>query len=111
MEEGKNSLFDTLISRLQVLNHQYDRESDKQDLTKEEREYLNDRFSAELALVIRKWINEGMKESSDFMAKIYLLSQRRFKKVTVSKELLSFLYTCSVLRMFFSASFSYNNSI
>lgn len=70
MEEGKNSLFDTLISRLQVLNHQYDRESDKQDLTKEEREYLNDRFSAELALVIRKWINEGMKESSDFMAKI-----------------------------------------
>ncbi|MGN1344587.1 MAG: TetR/AcrR family transcriptional regulator C-terminal domain-containing protein [Traorella sp.] len=80
MENGKNSLFETLISRLQALNHRYDHENDKQDFTQDEREYLNYRFSCELALMIRKWMEDGMKESSDFMAKIIVYPKNDHKK-------------------------------
>ena len=70
MENNQNSLFETLIQRLTALNNLYDREDDKKGFSPREVEYLNYRFAAEIALVIRKWMEEGMMESPDFMAKI-----------------------------------------
>lgn len=70
LENSQNSLFETLISRLQAINAKYDREEDKKDCTPKEVEYLNYRFAVEMALMIKKWMLEGMVETPDFMSKV-----------------------------------------
>ena len=68
-ESGNNSLFENITERLVILN--------KETLpfygySNDELEYLSYKFSATQAFLIRKWMLGGMKESPEFMAKIYL---------------------------------------
>lgn len=68
-EEGNNSLFENIISRLMELNLET---LPLAGFTGTELEYLSFKFSSTQALLLKKWILGGMKESPEFMAKIYL---------------------------------------
>ena len=70
-EEGNNSLFENIISRLIELNLET---LPLAGFTGTELEYLSFKFSSTQALLLKKWILGGMKESPEFMAKIYLTS-------------------------------------
>ncbi len=70
-EEGNNSLFENIISRLMELNLET---LPLAGFTGTELEYLSFKFSSTQALLLKKWILGGMKESPEFMAKIYLTS-------------------------------------
>ena len=68
-EEGNNSLFENIISRLVELNHE---ELPQIGWSGTELEYLSYKFASTQAFLLRKWIRGGMKESPEFMSKIYL---------------------------------------
>lgn len=70
-EEGNNSLFENIISRLIELNLET---LPMAGFSGAELEYLSFKFSSTQALLLKKWILGGMKESPEFMAKIYLTS-------------------------------------
>lgn len=72
-EEGKNTLFEDIIVRIQAFNIPYfqSKLSDPVDV-----EYLSYKFSAMQAFMIRKWIMGGMKESPEYMAKMYFIDSR-----------------------------------
>lgn len=80
-EEGSNSLFENIISRLIELNY----ESLPQiGCSGSELEYLAFKFSSTQALLLKKWIQGGMKESPEFMARIYLTNlpdQKRLQNI------------------------------
>jgi len=67
-EEGKNTLFEDIIIRIQEFNIPVfqNKLSDSVDV-----EYLSYKFSATQAFMIKKWILGGMKESPERMAKLY----------------------------------------
>lgn len=68
-EEGQNSLFDTMIERMQnVFDILFkDIISDKKEL-----EYLSYKYASSSAMLLRKWMEDGMNESPEFITKIYL---------------------------------------
>ncbi len=68
-EEGNNSLFENIISKLMVLNYE---ELPQIGWNGAELEYLSYKFATTQAFLLRKWIRGGMKESPEFMARIYL---------------------------------------
>ena len=67
-EEGRNTLFENIIARIQKFNIPiYEKvESDKKRV-----EYLSYKYSSTQAMLIKKWMSDGMKESPEFMAGIY----------------------------------------
>ena len=67
-EEGRNTLFENIIARIQKFNVPiYEKvESDKRRV-----EYLSYKYSSTQAMLIKKWMSDGMKESPEFMADIY----------------------------------------
>ncbi len=67
MENCQNSLFDSLIECLAKVISENNYEP---ELTEKEQEYLNYKFAAEIVLMIKKWMSEGMNESPEFMSKI-----------------------------------------
>ncbi|MGN0628760.1 MAG: TetR/AcrR family transcriptional regulator C-terminal domain-containing protein [Oscillospiraceae bacterium] len=74
MENCQNSLFDSLIECLSGVISANDI---KPGLTKRETEYIDYKFAAEIVLMIRKWMSEGMNESPDFMSKICIYPKSR----------------------------------
>lgn len=76
-EDGQNSLFDTMISRsCKIFESLFDEFiSDKKRL-----EYLSYKFASDQAMLIRKWMMDGMKESPEFMVNIYLSNYDEFER-------------------------------
>lgn len=75
-DDGQNSLFDTIISRsikiFETLFMEYIQDNKKL-------EYLSYKFATGFALLLRKWLFDGMKESPEFMVDIYLASYDDFE--------------------------------
>ena len=76
-EEGQNSLFDTMISRSSKI---FESIFDEFIADKRKLEYLSYKFAADQAMLIRKWMQEGMKENPEFMAGIYLSNYDEFER-------------------------------
>lgn len=70
-EKGINSLYENIIERLVELNYE---SLPQVGWTGAELEYFSYKFAATQALLISRWMKNGMKESPEFMAKIYLTS-------------------------------------
>ena len=68
-EKGINSLYENIINRLVELNYE---SLPQGGFAGKELEYLGYKFASSQALLISKWMQNGMKESPEFMAKIYL---------------------------------------
>lgn len=68
-EEGANSLYENIVKRLSVLT-----EESLTKMGKNEKEiyYLSYKFAVTMASLINLWMKNGMHESPEFMAKIYL---------------------------------------
>ena len=67
-EEGRNTLFENIISRIQKFSQPF---FDEVISDKTKAEYIAHKFSATQAFLIKKWMSGGMKESPEFMADIY----------------------------------------
>ncbi len=67
-EEGKNTLFDDIISRIQKLNMEIFNIGLENSTTIE---YLSYKYAATQAMLLKKWMVDGMKESPEFMTKVY----------------------------------------
>lgn len=70
-DDGQNSLFDTIIVRSTIIfesifcNH----------ITDDKRlKYLSYKFAVDQAMLLRKWLTEGMQETPEFIVDIYLTS-------------------------------------
>lgn len=77
LEEGYNSMVDRFVLSLTELIQVYD---PKPELSRKESEYVNYRFASDLTMLIRKWVTEGMKESPEFMSRVYVYTNDRMKK-------------------------------
>lgn len=69
--EGQNSLFDIIITHCSKLcRNLYDPYiEDKKKL-----DYLSYKYATSSAMLLKKWMHEGMEESAEFLAEIYLSS-------------------------------------
>ncbi len=75
-DKGQNSLFDTMILRSSIIFESIF----KDYITDEKRlKYLSYKFGADQAMLIRKWLTEGMKETPEFMADVYLTNYDEFE--------------------------------
>ena len=70
-ENGQNSLFDTIISRMEIVFNIIFRDIIE---NKTELEYLSYKFASLQAMLLKKWMKNGMKESPEFMTQMYLVS-------------------------------------
>ena len=69
--EGQNSLFDIIIQRCSSFCRDL---YDPYFKDKKKLEYLSYKYAATSAMLLKKWMNEGMEESAEFLADIYLSS-------------------------------------
>ena len=67
-EEGRNTLFENIIARIQKFNTPI---FENVVPDKKRAEYLSYKYSSTQAMLIKKWMSDGMKESPEFMADIY----------------------------------------
>lgn len=67
-EEGRNTLFENIIARIQKFNMPI---FDNVTEDKRRAEYLSYKYSSTQAMLIKKWMSDGMKETPEFMADIY----------------------------------------
>ena len=67
-ENGQNSLFDTIISLLT----EYNREVYKNHLSGEDLEYFSYKYAAIQAMLLKKWMLEGMKTQPEKMAEYFM---------------------------------------
>ena len=76
-EDGQNSLFDTIISRMQVVFETLFKEiiGDRKEL-----EYQSYKYASSSAMLLKKWMNDGMVESPEFITKIYLASLNDYEQ-------------------------------
>ena len=72
MEDCQNSLYESLAERLAQIAAENDRNAEKKQLSEKEREYVDYRFGAEFVFLIKKWMMNGMKESPEFMSRVYI---------------------------------------
>ncbi|MGN0627132.1 MAG: TetR/AcrR family transcriptional regulator [Oscillospiraceae bacterium] len=70
-ENGQNSLFENIIERLEKVNMV---RIEKYYPDIRQREYISYKFAASQAMLLKKWISEGMDESPEFMAEVFLAS-------------------------------------
>lgn len=70
-ETGQNSLFDTMIIRTKDLFQKLFQSFIADD---KELDYLSYKYASSQAMLLKKWIQDGMKESPQFMTRIYLAS-------------------------------------
>ncbi len=77
-EEGKNTLFEDIILRIQSLNMEI---FDPVIENKTKLEYLSYELAASNAMLLKKWMRGGMKESPEFMAEICSTNIRDFYKL------------------------------
>ena len=75
-EDGQNSLFDTMILRMQIVFKILFKEiiDDKREL-----EYLSHKYASSSAMLLKKWMKDGMIESPEFITKIYLSSYNDYE--------------------------------
>ncbi|MGM9858730.1 MAG: TetR/AcrR family transcriptional regulator [Bacilli bacterium] len=67
-EKCQNSVFESLVESLSRIISMFP----KPRLTENEKEYVDYRFTVEIVYVIKKWIENGMLESPDTIAKIIM---------------------------------------
>ena len=72
MEDCQNSLYENLVESIKKIASENDKNEDKKKLSLKEREYVDYRFAADLVFLIKKWMMNGMKESPEFMSRVYV---------------------------------------
>ena len=72
MEDCQNSLYENLVESIKKIASENDKNEDKKKLSPKEREYVDYRFAAEMVFLIKKWVMNGMKESPEFMSRVYV---------------------------------------
>lgn len=75
-DDGQNSLFDTIISRSTKIFETLFVEHIQDD---KRLKYLSYKFAVAFAMLLRKWLSDGMTESPEFIADIYLASYDDFE--------------------------------
>ncbi len=75
-DEGQNSLFDTIISRSAIIFKSLFAEHIQDD---KRLKYLSYKFAVDFAMLLRKWLSDGMTESPEFIVDIYLASYDDFE--------------------------------
>ena len=68
-EEGANSLYENIVKRLSAMAEE---SLTKMEKSEKEIYYLSYKFAATMASLVNLWMRNGMQESPEFMAKIYL---------------------------------------
>lgn len=68
-EDTKNSLVDLILQYMPKLGEKH---YQKYIVDKKELDYIAYKFAVSQAMLLKKWIQEGMVESAEFMTKIYL---------------------------------------
>ncbi|MGN0628561.1 MAG: TetR/AcrR family transcriptional regulator [Oscillospiraceae bacterium] len=68
-ENGQNSLFEDIIARIEKINI---KRFEKYYPDVKQREYISYKFASSQAMLLKKWISEGMVESPEFLADIFL---------------------------------------
>ncbi len=68
-ENGQNSLFENIITHLQNMNM---KRFEKYYPETRRREYLSYKLATSQAMLLKKWISDGMVDSPEFMTEIFL---------------------------------------
>lgn len=68
-ENGQNSLFEDIIARIEKINM---KRLEKYYPDLKQREYTSYKFAASQAMLLKKWISEGMAESPEFLAEVFM---------------------------------------
>ena len=71
-DESQNSLFNTLILQLTELNKQIYKDSILNNMSAQDIDYYAYKYASLQAMLLKKWIVEGMKVSPKDMARYYL---------------------------------------
>lgn len=73
-DEGQNSFFETIISRLEIFNKDLYSRTLSNKASQEDISYIAYRFASMQAMLLKKWIKEGMKVSPEKMTEYFLFN-------------------------------------
>jgi len=77
-DDEQNSLFDTIIERNQIV-FSYLYKDIIQDQIK--LDYLSYKYASTQVMLLKKWLNNGMVESPEFMTEVYLDSHKNYENM------------------------------
>lgn len=77
-DDEQNSLFDTIIERNQIV-FSYLYKDIIQDQIKFD--YLSYKYASTQVMLLKKWLNNGMVESPEFMTEVYLDSHKNYENM------------------------------
>ena len=77
-DDEQNSLFDTIIERNQIVFSYLYKDIIQNQI---KLDYLSYKYASTQVMLLKKWLNNGMVESPEFMTEVYLDSHKNYENM------------------------------